>query len=128
MSLSEAQLEQIVTQVRGRLSVLEEEIALKLGESADGLSAMGGGTGDAGDLSSILTESEVDLSEARRDVDEWRALRASLRRIEEGTYGVCTECGVDIPFERLTAAPLAHRCIDCQAIAEKRERTFGGEG
>jgi RNA polymerase-binding protein DksA len=128
MSLSEAQLEQIVAQIRSRLSVLEEEIALKLGESADGLSAMGGGTGDAGDLSSILTESEVDLSEARRDVDEWRALRASLRRIEEGTYGVCTECGVDIPFERLTAAPLAHRCIDCQAIAEKRERTFGGEG
>ncbi len=128
MSLSEAQLEQIVAQIRSRLSVLEEEIALKLGESADGLSAMGGGTGDAGDLSSILTESEVDLSEARRDVDEWRALRASLRRVEEGTYGVCTECGVDIPFERLTAAPLAHRCIDCQAIAEKRERTFGGEG
>jgi len=128
MSLSEAQLEQIVAQIRSRLSVLEEEIALKLGESADGLSAMGGGTGDAGDLSSILTESEVDLSEARRDVDEWRALRASLRRVEEGTYGVCTECGVDIPFERLTAAPLAHRCIDCQAIAEKRERTFGSEG
>lgn len=128
MSLSEAQLEQIIAQIRSRLSVLEEEIALKLGESADGLSAMGGGTGDAGDLSSILTESEVDLSEARRDVDEWRALRASLRRVEEGTYGVCTECGVDIPFERLTAAPLAHRCIDCQAIAEKRERTFGSEG
>ncbi len=128
MSLSEAQLEQIVTQIRSRLSVLEEEIALKLGESAEGFSAMGGGAGDAGDLSSILTESEVDLSEARRDVEEWRGLRASLRRIDEGTYGVCTECGVDIPFERLTAAPLAHRCVDCQAVAEKRERTFGSEG
>ena len=66
----------------------------------------------------------ITASTETRDV----TLRASLRRIEEGTYGVCTECGVDIPFERLTAAPLAHRCIDCQAIAEKRERTFGGEG
>ncbi|MDT3677307.1 MAG: TraR/DksA family transcriptional regulator [Burkholderiaceae bacterium] len=127
MSLSEAQLEQLVAQIRSRLAVLEEEIARKLGESAEGLSSFDG-VGDAGDLGSILTESEVDLSEARRDVDEWRGLRASLRRIEEGTYGVCTECGVEIPFERLTAAPLAHRCVDCQAVAEKRERTFGSEG
>jgi len=127
MSLSEAQLEQLVAQIRSRLAVLEEEIARKLGESAEGFTSIDG-VGDAGDLGSILTESEVDLSEARRDVDEWRGLRASLRRIEEGTYGVCTECGVEIPFERLTAAPLAHRCVDCQAVAEKRERTFGSEG
>lgn len=126
MPLSEAQLEQIVAQIRSRLAVLEEEIARKLGESAEGFSTFDG-VGDAGDLSSILTETEVDLSEAMRDVDEWRALRASLRRVEEGTYGVCTECGVDIPFERLNAAPLAHRCIDCQAVAEKRERNFPGQ-
>lgn len=123
MSLSEEQLERIVVQIRSRLAVLEEEIARKLGESAEGFSSFDG-VGDAGDLSSILTESEVDLSEAMRDVDEWRGLRTSLRRIEEGSYGVCTECGVEIPFERLLAAPLAHRCIDCQAIAEKRERTL----
>lgn len=127
MPLSQEQLDQIVPQIRSRLTVLEEEIARKLGESAENFSSIGG-PGDAGDLGSMLTETEVDLSEARRDVDEWRALRASLRRIDEGTYGVCTECGVEIPFERLAAAPLAHRCIDCQAIAEKRERTFGSEG
>ncbi|MCO5100425.1 MAG: TraR/DksA family transcriptional regulator [Burkholderiaceae bacterium] len=127
MSLTQEQLDRIVAQIRGRLSVLEEEIARKLGESAENFSSIGG-VGDSGDLGSMLTETEVDLSEARRDVDEWRGLRASLRRIDEGTYGVCTECGVDIPFERLVAAPLAHRCIDCQAIAEKRERTFGSEG
>ncbi|HLT26258.1 MAG TPA: TraR/DksA family transcriptional regulator [Zeimonas sp.] len=126
MSLSEEQLAQLTAQIRSRLGVLEEEIARKLGESAEGFSTFDG-VGDAGDLSSILTETEVDLSEAMRDVDEWRALRASLRRIDEGTYGVCTECGIDIPFERLEAAPLAHRCIDCQALAEKRERTVPGQ-
>lgn len=125
MSLSAEQLDRIVVQIRSRLTVLEEEIARKLGESAEGFSGFDG-VGDAGDLGSILTESEVDLSEAMRDVDEWRGLRASLRRIEEGSYGVCTECGVEIPFERLLAAPLAHRCIDCQTNAEKRERTFIG--
>lgn len=127
MALSEAQLEEIVAHIRRRLSVLEEDIARKLGETAEGFSTFER-IADAGDLSSILTESEVDLSEAMRDVEEWRALRTSLRRVDEGTYGVCTECGVDIPFERLHAAPLAHRCIDCQVIAERRERTFPGQG
>ncbi len=127
MSLSQEQLDQIVAQIRSRLAVLEEDIARKLGESAGNFSSIGG-PGDAGDLGSMLTETEVDLSEARRDVDEWRGLRASLRRVDEGTYGVCTECGVEIPFDRLVAAPLAHRCVDCQAIAEKRERTFPGQG
>lgn len=121
MALSEAQLEQFVVQIHDRLAVLEEEIARKLGETAEGFAGFER-IDDTGDLSSILIESEVDLSEARRDVEEWRALRASLRRVEEGTFGVCTDCGIDIPPERLQAAPLAHRCIDCQVIAEQRER------
>ncbi len=121
MPLSQEELGRIAAQIRGRLKVLEEEIALKLGESAEGFVDFDR-VGDTGDLSAILTESEIDLSEAMRDVDEWRALRASLRRIDEGTYGVCIDCGVEIPLARLEASPLAHRCVDCQAEAEKRER------
>lgn len=127
MPLSESQLSDLVAQIRQRLTVLEEEIARKLGETSESFSTFDR-IGDTGDLSSILTESEVDLSEAMRDIEEWRGLRASLRRVDEGTYGVCTDCGVDIPFERLEAAPLAYRCIDCQVRAEHRERTFPGAG
>ena len=127
MPLSESQIAELVAQIRQRLSVLEEDIARKLGESSQEFSAFER-VGDTGDLSSLLTESEVDLSEAMRDIEEWRGLRTSLRRVDEGTYGVCTDCGIDIPFERLHAAPLAHRCIDCQVRAERRERTFPGQG
>lgn len=37
---------------------------------------------------------------------------AALAAIEEGTYGKCTVCGKDIPFERLEALPTALTCID----------------
>ena len=45
---------------------------------------------------------------------------AALKRIEEGTYGVCTNCGKPIPEGRLEARPWATLCIDCQREREGR--------
>jgi RNA polymerase-binding protein DksA len=39
---------------------------------------------------------------------------AALKRIDDGTYGVCTNKGEQIPVERLEALPWATLCIDCQ--------------
>ena len=106
MPLPETQIGELLAQIRQRLAVLEEEISRKLGQASEEFSAFER-VGDSGDLSSILNEGEVEMSEALRDIDEWRGLRAALRRVEEGTYGVCIDCGVEIPFERLHASRLA---------------------
>jgi YteA family regulatory protein len=45
---------------------------------------------------------------------------AALKRIEDGTYGTCTNCGKQIPQERLEARPYATLCIDCQRRRERR--------
>jgi DnaK suppressor protein len=45
---------------------------------------------------------------------------AALARIEEGTYGICMNCGKQIPEERLEARPWATLCIDCQRERERR--------
>ena len=45
---------------------------------------------------------------------------AALTRIEEGTYGICTNRGEQIPLERLEALPYATLCIDCQRERERR--------
>ena len=44
----------------------------------------------------------------------------ALRRIADGTYGKCTNCGRQIPEERLEARPYATLCIDCQRQREGR--------
>lgn len=44
--------------------------------------------------------------------DELEDVNAALAAIEEGTYGKCTVCGKDIPYERLEALPTALTCID----------------
>jgi DnaK suppressor protein len=44
---------------------------------------------------------------------------AALRRMDEGTYGRCANCGQTIAAPRLEAVPWARFCIDCQELAEK---------
>ncbi|MEN3312740.1 MAG: hypothetical protein V7645_2069 [Actinomycetota bacterium] len=45
---------------------------------------------------------------------------AALKRIEEGTYGICTNCDRPVAVERLEALPWATLCIDCQRDRERR--------
>jgi RNA polymerase-binding protein DksA len=45
---------------------------------------------------------------------------AALKRIENGTYGMCTNCDGQIPEERLEALPWATLCIGCQRQQERR--------
>ena len=45
-------------------------------------------------------------------------IRAALKRIEDGTYGICTDCGTQISEARLGVRPEAARCVECQAKAE----------
>ncbi len=48
-------------------------------------------------------------------------LDEALRRIEEGSYGSCHECGKDIKRARLQAVPHARFCIDCKEIEEQKK-------
>ena len=71
-----------------------------------------------------LREEQVATEEAdlTRDVDELRDVEAARRRLDDGSYGICTDCGEPIPRERLLAQPIALRCTACQLAAENRQR------
>lgn len=63
---------------------------------------------------------ELEFALDAHDSEELDRLDAALRRIEDGSYGLCVDCGVGIPAARLHAAPDALRCIACQEKFEKR--------
>lgn len=44
------------------------------------------------------------------------ALEVALRRMDDGEYGLCTECGEPIADRRLMIDPAAARCIHCAAL------------
>ena len=54
-----------------------------------------------------------------------RRLRAAIRRIDEGSYGVCTSCEGNIAANRLKAIPWAELCILCQETADRFECAQG---
>ena len=72
----------------------------------------------------VNTERELEFALDEHESAELAAINAALGRIEAGSYGQCTDCGVQIPEARLHAAPEAPRCIACQT---QQERRHGGE-
>ena len=54
-----------------------------------------------------------------RDFNRLRDARAALRRIKDGSFGVCEQCDEDIHPKRLIAVPWATFCIRCQEAADR---------
>jgi|SRR5688572_29985596 len=120
MALTHDQARQLAEAIDGRRSTLIAE--LQQGTERvrqDEHDAIAGTVPDPGDESVAALIKDLDHADVSRDVAELRALEAARGRMQEGRYGVCIDCGVDIPFARLQAAPSAERCIECQENYEK---------
>lgn len=68
--------------------------------------------------------SETDRTEAvLHSAERQRAkVEAALRRMTEGTYGLCVDCGKPVPDGRLEARPDASRCLVCQGKHDRLRR------
>lgn len=49
-------------------------------------------------------------------------IKEALKRIDEGTYGICETCGEDISEKRLEARPVTTCCIECKKEEEEQEK------
>lgn len=62
---------------------------------------------------------EIDYTLGENSGEVLAQIDAALKRIDDGTYGTCTNCGREIPEQRLEAYPWASLCIDCKREAEQ---------
>ena len=81
------------------------------------------GASDDGDLADISFRDLMQAATLTRHQAQLRAVEEALLRIEDGVYGICEDCGEEIPIDRLNAMPFALRCVDCQ---ERHESTAPG--
>jgi DnaK suppressor protein len=80
---------------------------------------------DEGEGSEVDIQQEIEFALIQMKAETLKKIDAAIRRISEGTYGECFECGEEIPEARLRALPFAVRCRDCEEAreaAELRER------
>jgi DnaK suppressor protein len=68
-------------------------------------------------VSSYTREFLYSLTDAERTV--LLQIDGALGRIDEGTYGLCLNCGAPMSEKRLAAVPWTPHCVDCQELAEK---------
>jgi len=71
------------------------------------------------DRAQAISERNNEFAMNEHETAELGEIDVALERIDAGTYGQCTDCGVSIPPARLNAYPTAKRCIDCQTVAEQ---------
>ena len=79
-----------------------------------------------GDQGSETFQQELDETTAMILDEEETRIRDAQRALEEGRYGVCVDCGKDIPSARLEAIPESTRCVEDQRIYEARLKQGGG--
>jgi DnaK suppressor protein len=75
---------------------------------------------DEGDPDMVEREKALALVQSLRQ--KLTAIEHALRQIQEGTYGICQQCGKLINPARLEVLPEATLCVTCKTIVERRSR------
>ncbi|MDI1472465.1 C4-type zinc finger protein, DksA/TraR family [Thermodesulfovibrio sp. N1] len=110
-----------IEEIKKRLIKQKEQILIDAGIMIANL-PNGENLSEIGDIAS----QEIDRSFLLRLRDRERKLlkkiEKTLEKIENGTYGICESCGVEIPIERLEARPVTDLCIECKTEQEEAEK------
>ena len=80
---------------------------------------------DQGESSEVDIQDDIELALIQMKSETLNKVNQALRRLEDGLYGNCFECGDEIAAPRLLALPFAVRCKDCEEAREtavQRER------
>lgn len=82
---------------------------------------------DALDEVQHAAERELAIRNLDRESSLLRNVRGALRRIDDGSFGVCLHCEEDISPKRLAAVPWTPFCIQCQEMADRSQAGDGSE-
>jgi len=74
---------------------------------------------DEADFATISSDSAIEEAISKKQEKELNEIEYALKKIEEGTYGICEMCEEEIGIERLKVKPQARYCIVCREIVEK---------
>jgi len=83
---------------------------------------------DDGDWSVVDLSEDISLRHLSSHREDLQKIDEAIRKIDEGTYGICEDCGEEISEERLKILPYAIYCIDCKESREHMEEMERREG
>ena len=106
------------TALQQQLQALDRRLAEQLGGESRAEHAHAVLEQDGDDAPQRDAERELDLARSDRATVSLGELSRALARMADGQYGLCSNCGTEIPFDRLKVEPWAERCVPCQSAVE----------
>ncbi|MBM4124750.1 MAG: hypothetical protein FJ246_07345 [Nitrospira sp.] len=82
---------------------------------------------DVGDQAMMDLERELGISLLEMQNRKRQMIDEALARLDDGSYGLCAECSVEISEKRLAVVPFAKLCVACQSQQELIEKIEKGE-
>ena len=102
-----------------------EELLSEANKTVSGMTSFKENLPDPSDRATLESDRNFTLRIRDRERKLILKIKEALGRIEEGTYGICEECGEDISEARLKARPVTTLCIDCKKRQEDKEKVRG---
>ena len=118
-------MKRIHTEVNGFQSALERKQADLDRELRNRAGIVIEKSADQMDEIQYASERDLAICNVDRETSLLRQVKAALRRIHDGGFGICIECESAISSRRLAAVPWASRCIQCQEAADRDGQEAG---
>jgi DnaK suppressor protein len=106
-----------------KMKLLRQKEAL-LNEAESALNELPGQTifPDLGDQATAETDRNFMLRLRGREQRLLKKIEEAIDRIDNGTFGICDDCGNEIDIKRLDARPVTTMCIECKTLQEEEEK------
>jgi len=112
-----------IADIKKKLEDQRATILAEAGETiSEGLKPEKENYADLGDQASAETDRNLILRLRGREQRLLKKIDDAIKRIDDGTFGICDECGEKINIKRLQARPVTTYCIDCKTAQEEEEK------
>ena len=103
----------------------KEQILAEAGKTMSEMTDQTANVPDPNDRATIESGRSFELRIRERERKLVGKIEAAIARIDDGSYGLCEECGEEIGLKRLEARPVTTFCIDCKTMQETQEKSKG---
>lgn len=126
MALNKDQMKQfrqlLITErakLAGEIKNIAQETSKSPREASGDLSAY---TVHMADMAADTYERELSMNIVSSEQQILYQIDDALKRLDDGSYGVCQQCNQPITMSRLKAVPYASHCIECQRAKEQKNK------
>ena len=115
--------EKQTTHFREKLEKMSDDILSGADQTISEMTDHSDNYPDPTDRAAAESDRSFELRIRDRERKLLKKIKEASERIDNGTYGVCDECGDEIASERLEARPVTTYCIDCKTRQEQEEKS-----